>query len=414
MPAPADPLDRWKRTLVVVWLSQFLSIAAFAFGLPFVAYYMQELGVRDQDALLFYLSLFNGAAPLSFALAAPLWGAAADRWGRRPMLIRANGMAMLVLLGMGLAESVGALIVLRIAQGALTGTIPAAQTLIATATPDQRQGLALGTLSTAVFAGMTAGTALGGRIAETLGYAEAYLVSACLSGAATLLIVCGTRERFRRPPRPVVATGTPRRRWRDRLGPTLGATMPLLVVVAAVSFCRQYEIPLLPLLVQDLRGGRLAGSAGVMGDLAAVGAVAAMVAGAVMGALCDRWPPARLASLCAVATALCVVPFAFAPLVGLGWLFVAQFAGKFAATGLDPVFQAWLSRVTPTGSRGTIFGWASTARALGWMFGPLAASGVAAVTGIVPAFWPQVVCFLALVPLCHWAARRLAGKPTMT
>ena len=38
-------MPQWRRTLYTVWVTQFIGVAGFSFVTPFVAYYVQELGV---------------------------------------------------------------------------------------------------------------------------------------------------------------------------------------------------------------------------------------------------------------------------------------------------------------------------------------------------------------------------------
>ena len=89
--------QHWQRNLFYVWLSQFLSIMGFGFAMPFVPFYMQDLGVTDPVRLKIWVSIFAGATPLMIAISAPLWGRMADRYGRRLMLLRANFCAAVIL-----------------------------------------------------------------------------------------------------------------------------------------------------------------------------------------------------------------------------------------------------------------------------------------------------------------------------
>jgi len=100
----------WKKNLVVIWISQFLSLMGFTFAMPFTPFYMQELGVTDPDELKIWVALFATAAPMSLAVFAPIWGMVADRYGRRPMLLRANFGAAVFLALMGSVDSVGLLV----------------------------------------------------------------------------------------------------------------------------------------------------------------------------------------------------------------------------------------------------------------------------------------------------------------
>jgi len=79
----------------------------------------------------------------------------------------------------------------------------------------------------------------------------------------------------------------------------------------------------------------------------------------------------------------------------------------FCAGGLDPVFQIWLSKVTPEQKRGFVFGWASSARALGWMLAPLISGAVAWWAGLRVIFFAAAAFFFLLVPLITFIVARL-------
>jgi len=189
----------WRRNLLLVGGSQFLSMMAFTFAFPFIPFYMQELGVTDPIKLKLCISAFAAAAPISLAIFAPIWGAVGDRYGRKLMLLRANWGAVFFLTLMGLADSVVMLIVVRTIQGVLTGTMTAAQTLVAAHTPRERSGLALGTLSAGVFSGSMAGSMLGGVFADAFGYRHAFFASAVIMVFAAVLSAIA-REDFTPPP----------------------------------------------------------------------------------------------------------------------------------------------------------------------------------------------------------------------
>ena len=78
---------------------------------------------------------------------APLWGRLADRYGRKLMLIRASlGMAVAMSL-IGLSQNVYQLVALRLLAGLLGGYSSGSIVLVATQTPRDRTGWALGVLS---------------------------------------------------------------------------------------------------------------------------------------------------------------------------------------------------------------------------------------------------------------------------
>ena len=392
--------------MALVWASQFLSIMGFSFALPFVAFFFQkDLGVTRPSEVRMWVALFSASTAVTMAVAAPLWGVLADRYGKRIMLIRANLAGAVVMSLMGAAQTAGALIVLRLLQGALTGTMTAAQAFLAGEMPHERRGLAVGGLSAAVFSGSMAGAPLGGFVAEWLGYRTAFAVSGALLLAAGLLVLCCTRETaHRRVRKPEEGTDSARIHWRSL--PT--ALYGVLALIGAIAFVRQSDLAFLPLLVQDVHG-TLDRAALWSGALNACGSVAGLLAGLATGWLSDRINPIRLVIVAALAAA------AFS-----GWqmaihsfavLFPVRFGAVFFAGALEPALNAWLAKHVPESRQGVAFGLASTARSIGWAAGPIAAGAVAMIN-LRAVFGFSALGFLALAGLFGAALRVRARKDT--
>ena len=389
----------WRRNITLVGLSQFFSIAGFSFAIPFAPFYMQDLGVRDPVQLRLWVSAFSAAVPLTMAVFAPIWGAAADRYGRRMMLLRANFAACVVLVLMGLVRNVETLVLLRALQGAFTGTVTAAQAMVAADSPPERSGMTLGGLSAAVFSGSLAGVAIGGLCAEWFGYRVAFYISSLLLLAAGLLVLLGTHEPAGQAPEELTAEESA-----DRRGGNLSGIWPVLGLILAINFVRQFDSAWVPLLVQEVQG-TLQGASLWTGLLAAAGGIAGMLAGLILGNLADRVPPPRIGKASALFAGLLMIPQGLSR--GFGLLFVARFAGMFCAGGLDPVFQIWLSKMTPAHRRGSIFGWASSARCVGWMLAALISGVVAAGLSIRATFLLGGGLYLLLIPAITAGVRRL-------
>ncbi|MFP3870375.1 MAG: MFS transporter [Syntrophobacteria bacterium] len=399
-------MARWKQNLAAVWVSQFLSIMGFFFAIPFGPYYIQELGVHDPGEIKLWVSLFGAAVPLGLAIFSPIWGAIADRYGRRLMLLRANLGAAVTLGLMGTVQSVEALIGLRLLQGVLAGTVVAAQAMVSANTPENRSGLALGALSAAVYSGIMAGTFVGGIFAEYFGYRNAFFASSCLLLLAGLLVLFGTTEYFIRP-EPRAAAGN---HWFKGASFESRRAWPLLLLLAAMAFTRHFEIVFFPLLVQDIHGA-LKGAAFWTGTLSAAAGLAGFLAGIVFGRLADRFAPAKIAQVSALGAALLMVPHGLAREFLL--LFGARFGMIFCAGGLDPLFQVWLAKVTPAERRGSVFGWAGTARSLGWFAAPLISGLVASAFGIRSIYFIGAVFYVGLIPLVTYVVRKIEGSATL-
>jgi MFS transporter, DHA1 family, multidrug resistance protein len=377
----------WRRNLLLVGGSQFLSMMAFTFAFPFIPFYMQELGVTDPIKLKLCISAFAAAAPISLAIFAPIWGAVGDRYGRKLMLLRANWGAVFFLTLMGLADSVVMLIVVRTIQGVLTGTMTAAQTLVAAHTPRERSGLALGTLSAGVFSGSMAGSMLGGVFADAFGYRHAFFASAVIMVFAAVLSSIA-REDFTPPPAATRLFVSPAVGY-AKLRPLLG----ILLLGGAVAGAQQFAGPFLPLLVQEINGG-IEGASRLTGGLFAVASVAGFLSGITMGHLADRMDIGRLGLMAAVVAAIFMAPQAFVHTMPP--LYVLRFGVAFAAGGLAPTLQACLSKHANAADRGFIFGWAGTLRALGWGVTPIISGSVASLWGVRAVFPVGGALFLLL------------------
>jgi MFS transporter, DHA1 family, multidrug resistance protein len=137
---------KWKSTLVASWLAQICSIMGFAIVIPFLPFYVRELGVTDEKAVLLWSGWgLSTSVGLTMALVSPLWGLLADRHGRKMMVMRSMFGGVLVLGLMGLVQNVYQLLALRILQGVLTGTVtaprsPSSAALFRPAARDSRSG----------------------------------------------------------------------------------------------------------------------------------------------------------------------------------------------------------------------------------------------------------------------------------
>ena len=79
----------WKRNLAFIWIGVFVGLLGANFVFPFIPTYVKELGVSGESNIAFYTSLTASATGLSLTLTAPIWGSLADRYGRKPMFLRA-------------------------------------------------------------------------------------------------------------------------------------------------------------------------------------------------------------------------------------------------------------------------------------------------------------------------------------
>ena len=91
--------ESWKKNLFVIAFAEFMVMLGFSLYVPFFPLYIQKLGGFGTEEAAFWAGLAGGGAGLAMFFSSPIWGLIADRWGRKPMLLRAQfGGAVVVAL----------------------------------------------------------------------------------------------------------------------------------------------------------------------------------------------------------------------------------------------------------------------------------------------------------------------------
>jgi DHA1 family multidrug resistance protein-like MFS transporter len=369
----------WQRNLVVLWIGELIAISGFSVTLPFLPYYVQELGIAELDRVAFWAGLLTTAQSTTMALVAPLWGLLADRYGRKIMVVRAmfGGAAIISL--MGVAQNVYQLLILRAIQGMLTGTVPAATTLIASGTPPERRGYALGILQMAVYLGSTVGPFLGGLIADGLGYRATFWVTGSLLLVAGILTALLVREEF-----------TPPERGRARMWEGLllvlrtRALMTLYGVRVLLGMAVQIVGPMFSLFVQSISSpdARVAALAGTIAGLASL---TSAVSAVFLGRASDRGGSRRVLLLCSVASGVL-----YALMAGVRTplqLGVLRALAGISAGGILASVSALQASLAPAGRYGAVYGVNTSLMAAANAVSPMIGATLAASWGLPSVFF---------------------------
>jgi len=377
-PAPSPPVSAvsWQRNLAVLWFAEFTAIFGFSFAFPFLPLYLRELGLHSQSELAFWSGLAGGASGFALAVTSPIWGGIADRYGRKSMLARAMIGGGISVLLMGFARGPIDVVALRFLQGATSGTVAAATALVATGTPRQRVGWALGILSSSIAAASAVGPALGGIVSS---YAHNLRVLFLAGGVLLLMSTVPVLVLVREPPferrsghaRPALQV------LREGLPGTVAAIGVLLVAQALLQMSFSAFQPLVALRLLVHAGSSAATVTGItfgaMGLASAVAAVVYSGAARRYGYLSVSISTAVLMGLAEIASG--VVPSPEAIVV------VGAVAG-FAYGALQPAVSSMIGLESPPAVQARIFGLAASATALGFGAGPVLGGAAAAETSL--------------------------------
>ena len=375
----------WRRNLAVCVVGSFTTLVSMTLLLPYLPVYVQQLGVHDDAAIARWSGFAYAATFLTAALTAPLWGTLSDRFGRKPMLVRASlGMAVATA-ALGLAQSAWQLVALRLLVGLLGGYSSASNVLVAAQTPKQHTAKALGILATGIMAGTVVGPLVGGVAPELLGPRPTFFAVAGL----IFLAFCGTALLIRedRPARVAEGRSKPaepqhaRGLWAGIDAP--GRVVALLATAGLVMFATVAIEPILTLYVGQLapRWGAVSSTAGVVFAVTACGTI---ISAPRLGRLADRIGYVRVITGCLVTAAvLALVQAGVSDVIELG---VARFAMGLALGGLLPCVTASLRHAVPDDRVGRVIGLSVTSQYAGQVAGPVLGGVVAAHLGVRAVF----------------------------
>lgn len=367
-------MKMWKRNLIFCWFGMFVTGIGMSQIAPVLPLYIQQLGVRDTALISQISGIAFGVTFIISAIFSPIWGQAADKFGRKPMLLRAS-LGMSIVIGcMGFAPNVYILIGLRLLQGVITGYSTACTTLIATQTDNEHAGYALGTLSTANIAGSLLGPTFGGFMEEAVGLQSVFFITSALMFIAFLTTALFVKESFKREDKKV---STFKEVWRDV--PEKNLTITMFVTFFVLSVALYTVEPIVTIYVDQLskNSTHVALLAGI--TFSASG-LANILAAPRLGKLSDKVGAHKVILIALVVAGIIFIPQAF---VKNPWeLMFLRFVLGLAAGGLSPSVNILVKKITPDSITGRIFGFSMAAGYLGIFGGSVLGGQVAAYLGI--------------------------------
>lgn len=369
----------WRPLLAAICVAQATAIVGFDFTLPFIPLYLrQDLGVHGLGQVAMWAGVIGFGPAIPATIFGPVWGRVADRLGYRFMLLRAMTSASILIGCMGFVGSPWLLLGLRMVQGSLTGTVFAAQALVAAAVPEKEIGRSMGLLQMSVFVGATFGPVGGGAVSQLVGFRACYIGAGVLLALATLIVFLFVWEpehqRARRE------SQTEPRSMRSLFAiPAFVAALALMLVsqLAGTSL-----FPVLPLYVADLM--HTTQVAGATGWLFAASGLAGGAGSYVAGRVHRRVGLRRMLVISLALTALLIIPLAFAQSYVM--LLVGRCLAAMAFGSLISLVGTLAATSTPRDAKGTAFGMMGAASSLGFGGGPLIGGAVAAAFGLRSVF----------------------------
>ncbi|TFV83366.1 MFS transporter [Blastococcus sp. CT_GayMR16] len=402
MPAAVDHEQGspgWRRTNFLSIMCVFLLTVSFSFTVPFLPLYLQDIdGLSGPDAAL-WAGIATGLGGIGSFFGGPLWGALGDRFGRKPMLVRASFAGATGLLLLGLCTSTWQVVVIRGLIGFMAGAPAAAMALIATGTPRSLLSRALGQTQAAMLAGLALGPVFAAVAVGFLGYRNTFIAAGILMYSGSIVSALFIREERVPYVKPAKGTGA------LRLALRTPVVWSALVVVLTLSYAAAMIQPVLPPFVVTLLPDG-ASTTAVVGWLFFGISAASAISAVLAGRLIRRFglQPVLLVSVLGVAVFL--LPAGMSSTVGQ--LAILVIAMSLFQGSLQTSTVALLPGVVSAAAVSSVFGLYQSVSALSAQLGPAVGGGLAAAFGFEAVFPIAGTALLVLGLPALYVFRRLA------
>ncbi len=389
-------MPQWKKNLYVLWVGTFIAGMSFSLVSPFLPMLLKQVGV--QDNLETWSGIAFAASFVMSAVMSPIWGALADKYGRKVMIIRSGFGIGLAYILMAFATNPYQILALRMLNGFLSGFIPSSIALVATNTPDEKLGSSLGLLQTGGAFGSIMGPLVGGVMSHYLGIKQTLLLGGMILFAASVVVMFGVKEL--RKPNPKLKTNV----LNDlKTAMTNRVLLTMLLTVMLFQSAVMILQPVLPIYIEEIMQG--ADAALATGIIFSLAGVATVIAAPVWGRKGEQWGFRRVLLVGMVGSAA-LAGFMSLPLAltrnlwvfgGLRFIF-----GLFLAA-LMPASNALTARAVDDDFRGRAFGISTSFSQMGAVIGPL-------LGGYVGGLWNIQVVFLVTAVMLLVTAGWLRGR----
>ncbi len=402
---PDHPEPPWRRTLYTMWLAMFFVFLEWTLGMTFVPVFLQQdLGLTLAQAES-WMGLLFALPSLAMFISQPLWGILADRHGRRPIVIISVVFTSLLRALWAFAHTPLTLVLLGIAAGVLGAGVVVGQALVASVTPRERMGEAMGKLTTSMTVGFLIGPVVGQALAGWIGPRSTFLVQALFAiiGAVTILLF--VHEHFTKPEEsePVTFAGAITRDLRPLIG---NRQLQALWVMAFVIFFGWSSMwPIMTFFVQVI---------GVpLNRVAAYAAYVMLVSGSLQTVVAPMYGKAgdRIGHkpILVVASMLCGVFITLHYFIAsYAQFFLMRMLAMSLGAAINPTTSTLVAHAMPRSRYGGAYGVLASARALAGSVGPMIGGFLAASADIRWVFvWTGLLTLIASV----WAAAAIAHNP---
>ena len=381
-------METWKRTVYI----SLVCVFCIAFGVsqlaPILPLYFHDLGVQTPEAMSLWSGLATGATYIIVCLAAPFWGRIADKRGRKITLIRSSfGMALCNIL-IAFQTTPEGVVLIRLIQGLVSGFYSASITLIASESPIERTGWALGLLASANLAGSLIGPLLGGYIADTVGIRNDFIIVGIIMGLAGLLATVFIHEDY--VPKDNVEKLSISK-LKEQI-PEFNSIIALCVASFIYAICIMSLQPVISVYIKGILPSNTENLAFIAGAVFSAMGIAQLISSSPLGKLVDKIGPRKVLVISLIYVGILNIPQAYVS--DVYQLAIIRFLQGFGLGGMLPALNTYLSSKTPREFTGQVFSYNQSCLFLGYFLGAVGGASLMAWLGFTTLFWASGGLFI--------------------
>ena len=374
-------METWKRTVYISLVCVFCTAFGVSQLAPILPLYFHDLGVQTPEAMSLWSGLATGATYIIVCLAAPFWGRVADKKGRKITLIRSSfGMALCNAL-IAFQTTPEGVVLIRLIQGLVSGFYSASITLIASETPIERTGWALGLLASANLAGSLIGPLLGGYIADTVGIRNNFIIVGALMGLAGVLATIFIHENYVPKPNPEKLSI---RKLKEQI-PEFNSIVALCVASFIYAICIMSLQPVISVYIKGIVPSDTENLAFIAGAVFSAMGIAQLMSSSPLGKLVDKIGPRKVLVVSLIYVGILNIPQAYVS--DVYQLAIIRFLQGFGLGGMLPALNTHLSSKTPREFTGQVFSYNQSCLFFGYFLGSVGGASLMAWLGFTTLFW---------------------------
>ena len=374
-------METWKRTVCISLVCVFCTAFGVSQLAPILPLYFHDLGVQTPEAMSLWSGLATGATYIIVCLAAPFWGRVADKKGRKITLIRSSfGMALCNIL-IAFQTTPEGVVLIRLVQGLVSGFYSASITLIASESPIERTGWALGLLASANLAGSLIGPLLGGYIADTVGIRNDFIIVGALMGLAGVLATIFIHENYVPQPNPEKLSI---RKLKEQI-PEFNSIVALCVASFIYAICIMSLQPVISVYIKGIVPSDTENLAFIAGAVFSAMGIAQLMSSSPLGKLVDKIGPRKVLVVSLIYVGILNIPQAYVS--DVYQLAIIRFLQGFGLGGMLPALNTYLSSKTPREFTGQVFSYNQSCLFFGYFLGSVGGASLMAWLGFTTLFW---------------------------